>query len=111
MRARAALVAPKAATRSPRGPSEGPLAAVLGKACRIVETGFLPFSGRLSIARGRAVGDMELEPGREGDVGFEGDAGDRPVRRRGDLEPRQFGLVLHQASLLGLAISGGSPSG
>src|SRR5436305_13495257 len=67
--------------------SEGALAAVLDEPPRIVDPGLFPFGGGRDVARSRAMRHMGLEPAGERDVGLERDAGDRPVGRRGDLEP------------------------
>src|ERR1700694_1248 len=87
------------ATLSPGARSEGALAAVLGEARRIVDAGFFPRGGGLGIGGGRAMRDRALEPARERDDGFERDARDRPVGRRGDLEPRQLGFIPHEGCL------------
>ena len=65
---------------------------------------FSQSDGGRDVARSRAMRHMGLEPARERDVGLERDAGDRPVGRRGHLEPRQLGFVLHEGGFLGLAV-------
>src|SRR5258708_32076785 len=83
------------------------LAAVLDETRRVVDAGFLPGGGGLGGARSWAMRGMGLEPPGERDDGLERDAGDRPVGRRGDLEPRQLGFVLHEGGLLDRAVRRG----
>src|SRR5215469_3156503 len=84
--------------------SEGSLAALLDEARPIVDAGLLPVGRGSRIARSRAAPDMGLEAPRKGDDGLEGDAGDRPIGRRGDLEPGQLRFVLHEQGFLDLAV-------